>query len=214
MSITPYLDDLDVDPEAKRVLGVALEKTRVSLGLADDFANGLIANRRTCQGRRAQSRSVMRGRNREIARAFVRGLTGGSSKRPDPPGVGARRAGTCHNAPSPDGRRDQLSNGGDPVWVAITVAQLYLCPHVAAYPAGRVHRAVPSDKNDNTAVRRPMAARDQVTGGQLSSGYVRTRNQGSHRANADTITKAQYQPRSASSLIGSSFFHEGLYTHS
>ena len=24
MSITPYLDDLDVDPEAKRVLGVAL----------------------------------------------------------------------------------------------------------------------------------------------------------------------------------------------
>ncbi len=43
MSITPYLDDLDVDPEAKRVLGVALEKTRVSLGLTDDFANELIA---------------------------------------------------------------------------------------------------------------------------------------------------------------------------
>jgi hypothetical protein len=40
----PYLlDDLDVDPETKRVLGVALEKTRVSLGLADDFANGMIA---------------------------------------------------------------------------------------------------------------------------------------------------------------------------
>src|SRR6266568_2819550 len=37
--------DLDVDPEAKRVLGVALEKTRVSLGLADDFANGIIAKR-------------------------------------------------------------------------------------------------------------------------------------------------------------------------
>ena len=45
MSITPYLDDLDVDPEAKQVLGVALEKTRVSLGLADDFANGIIAKR-------------------------------------------------------------------------------------------------------------------------------------------------------------------------
>jgi hypothetical protein len=46
MSITPYLlDDLDVDPETKRVLGVALEKTRVSLGLADDFANGIIAKR-------------------------------------------------------------------------------------------------------------------------------------------------------------------------
>jgi hypothetical protein len=45
MSITPYLDDFDVDPETKRVLGVALEKTRVSLGPADDFANGIIAKR-------------------------------------------------------------------------------------------------------------------------------------------------------------------------
>jgi hypothetical protein len=45
MSIMPYLDDFDVDPETKRVLGVALEKTRVSLGLADDFANGIIAKR-------------------------------------------------------------------------------------------------------------------------------------------------------------------------
>jgi hypothetical protein len=45
MSITPHLDDFDVDPETKRVLGVALEKTRVSLGLADDFANGIIAKR-------------------------------------------------------------------------------------------------------------------------------------------------------------------------
>ena len=31
--------------------------------------------------------------------------------------------------------------------VAITVAQLYLRPHVAAYPPGRIHRAVPSNKN-------------------------------------------------------------------
>jgi hypothetical protein len=45
MSITPYLDDFGVDPETKRVLGVALEKTRVSLGFADDFANGIIAKR-------------------------------------------------------------------------------------------------------------------------------------------------------------------------
>jgi hypothetical protein len=46
MSITSYLlDDFDVDPETKRVLSVALEKTRVSLGLADDFANGIIAKR-------------------------------------------------------------------------------------------------------------------------------------------------------------------------
>jgi hypothetical protein len=45
LPIMPYLDDLDVDPETKRVLGVALEMTRVSLGLADDFANGIIAKR-------------------------------------------------------------------------------------------------------------------------------------------------------------------------
>jgi hypothetical protein len=45
MSITTYLDDFGVDPETKRVLGVALEMTRVSLGLADDFANGIIAKR-------------------------------------------------------------------------------------------------------------------------------------------------------------------------
>jgi len=46
MSVTHYLlDDFDVDPETKRVLGVALEKTRLSLGLADDFANGIIAKR-------------------------------------------------------------------------------------------------------------------------------------------------------------------------
>jgi hypothetical protein len=41
----PHLDDPDVDPETKRVLEVALKMTRVSLGLADDFANGIIAKR-------------------------------------------------------------------------------------------------------------------------------------------------------------------------
>ena len=45
MSITTYLDGLEVDSETKRVLGAALEMTRVSLGLADDFANGIIARR-------------------------------------------------------------------------------------------------------------------------------------------------------------------------
>ena len=43
MPITPCLDDFNVDPETKRVLGVALEMTRISLGLGDDFANGVIA---------------------------------------------------------------------------------------------------------------------------------------------------------------------------
>jgi len=43
MPVTPYLDDFDVDPETKRVLGVALEMTRVSLGLEDNLADGIIA---------------------------------------------------------------------------------------------------------------------------------------------------------------------------
>jgi len=44
MSITTYLDDFDADLETKTVLGVALERARVSLGL-DKFANGIIARR-------------------------------------------------------------------------------------------------------------------------------------------------------------------------
>ena len=45
MSIAPYLDGLEADPETKRALSAALEMTRVSLGLADNFANGIIAKR-------------------------------------------------------------------------------------------------------------------------------------------------------------------------
>ena len=45
MSITPYLHDFDADPETKQILGVALEMTRVSLGLGDNFADGIIAKR-------------------------------------------------------------------------------------------------------------------------------------------------------------------------
>ena len=41
MSIT--LDDFDVNPQTKPVLRVALERTRVSLGLTDDLADGIIA---------------------------------------------------------------------------------------------------------------------------------------------------------------------------
>jgi hypothetical protein len=43
MPIAPYLHDFDVDSESKRVLSVALERTRICLGLGDDFANGIIA---------------------------------------------------------------------------------------------------------------------------------------------------------------------------
>jgi hypothetical protein len=45
MSITPYLGDFDVNPETRRVLGVALDMTRESLGLGDNFADGIIAKR-------------------------------------------------------------------------------------------------------------------------------------------------------------------------
>jgi len=45
MSIPPYLLDFDVDSETKRVLNVALEMAQLSLGLADRFADGLIAKR-------------------------------------------------------------------------------------------------------------------------------------------------------------------------
>jgi hypothetical protein len=43
MSTTPYLDDFGVDPKTRRILDAALEKTRAPLGLADDFANSIIA---------------------------------------------------------------------------------------------------------------------------------------------------------------------------
>ena len=43
MAIASYFDGFHADPETNRVLHVALEMTRAALGLADDFANGIIA---------------------------------------------------------------------------------------------------------------------------------------------------------------------------
>jgi hypothetical protein len=43
MSITPFLDEFDADPETRRLLAIALEMTRVSLGLTDNLADGIIA---------------------------------------------------------------------------------------------------------------------------------------------------------------------------
>jgi hypothetical protein len=43
MACASYLGDFDVDAETIRVLHVALEMTRAAVGLADDFANGIIA---------------------------------------------------------------------------------------------------------------------------------------------------------------------------
>ena len=43
MAFASYLGDFDVDAETNRVLDVALEMTRAALGLADNFADGIIA---------------------------------------------------------------------------------------------------------------------------------------------------------------------------
>jgi len=43
MSITHFLDEFDADPETRRLLAIALEMTRVSLGLTDNLADGIIA---------------------------------------------------------------------------------------------------------------------------------------------------------------------------
>jgi len=45
MAMTVYLDDFDVDAGTKEILDLALEMTRTALGLADNFANGIIAKR-------------------------------------------------------------------------------------------------------------------------------------------------------------------------
>ena len=45
MTITTYLAAFNADLETKRVLEVALEIARVSLGLVDKFADGIIAKR-------------------------------------------------------------------------------------------------------------------------------------------------------------------------
>ena len=43
MAFASYLGEFDVDAETNRVLDVALEMTRAALGLADNFADGIIA---------------------------------------------------------------------------------------------------------------------------------------------------------------------------
>ena len=86
MPITPYLDDFDVNAETNRVLGVAPEKTRISLGLGDNFADGIIAKRIVelakagecnpdllCQGAIDNCGGICTGTDREIVHA------------PDPP---------------------------------------------------------------------------------------------------------------------------------
>src|SRR5215831_17015963 len=67
MSITPYLSDFDASPETKRLLGVALEMTRVSLGLGDNFADGIIAKRIVPRPASAIPISCLKARSRNYA---------------------------------------------------------------------------------------------------------------------------------------------------
>src|SRR5262249_399260 len=75
----------------------------------------------------------------------------GPAAPPGPPRVKAPASATGRDLPRPAGR---------PVCrlVAITLARIICVPHVAAYPPGRVHRAVPPNQNRQAAVRQPMAA--------------------------------------------------------
>jgi hypothetical protein len=88
--MTSYLDDFYVDVETKQVLDLALEMTRTALGLADDFANGIIA-KRIIELARAGERHP--GRLCEGALKNLRGHfcsetnQGGSSKRPGSVGL-------------------------------------------------------------------------------------------------------------------------------
>jgi len=43
MAFVIYLGQFDLDAETNQVVDDALEMTRAALGLADDFANGIIA---------------------------------------------------------------------------------------------------------------------------------------------------------------------------
>jgi hypothetical protein len=43
MAFVSYLGQFDLDAETNQVVDDALEMTRAALGLADDFANGIIA---------------------------------------------------------------------------------------------------------------------------------------------------------------------------
>jgi len=85
MSITPYLDEFDADPETKRVLAVALEKTRVSLGLTDDLADGIIAKQIVELARAGERHPDLLCEGEDFTRAIVRRLTGGHRSASAPP---------------------------------------------------------------------------------------------------------------------------------
>ena len=72
MSITPYLDGPEVDSETKRVLAVALEMTRISLGLTDDLADGIIAKQIVELAKSGERHPECLCDIEDIARALVR----------------------------------------------------------------------------------------------------------------------------------------------
>src|SRR5262245_33183621 len=98
LPMTYLLDDLDVDPETKRVLGVALEKTRASLGVPDHFANGMIAKQIIEIAQTGESHPDL------LCECALKKLRwhsysdehGDHPSRPDPPRLG-KAGGTCHD---------------------------------------------------------------------------------------------------------------------
>ena len=128
MSITPYLDGLEVDPETKRVLGAALEMTRVSLGIADDFANGIIAKQiielakagernpdLLCEAQSRNCAGICTATNTEIIRVA-------------PTRRYSRWDGTCHEA-RVNARHDQLTNGAACAWFGLRNQAVFLGVH-------------------------------------------------------------------------------------
>ena len=83
MSLTPYLNGLEVDPETKRVLSAALEMTCVSLALTDNFANEIIAKQisQIAETGERDPDLLCEAALKNLRGHFVRRLTRGSSNR-------------------------------------------------------------------------------------------------------------------------------------
>jgi hypothetical protein len=84
----------------------------------------------------------------------------GSRKRPDPPGCEAQGGpGLAMTAQSVSVHHDRDDPSKKAAFEPVKL-QLWLA--IAAYPPGRLYRAVSPDENLNAALRRAMAARDQA----------------------------------------------------
>ena len=125
------------------------------------------------------------------------------SERPDPPGSHPnRRAGTCHDAPRP-ARHDQTTVPKNVSfdWLKLQSSLPNFSPHVAAYPAGRVHRAVPSHKDRQVALRRPAAVAEEMASRRWPRVFVWANGYGTSRGGGPTCAFTSRVPPSTN--IGS-----------